>query len=931
MGTRENILDPEESYLSPGHPELSLSSGIISLPSANKLADLSLASDLTDSEAENEPTILTSRPCGDFNDGAHEIFQRENRKIASDTLNSSMLSYSQKSVSSMEKPSITETSTYRRFREMPSRISKERYTHEGIVSDEEPSRDFCPSKNTTQGEAVPSLPSLSLDAVRGTLQQHCNLLSDRHLLKDLLESLGEKIEQKPEPGVSVQSPYSGRELKIDTHEKCMDNDLKGNSNALGVLDKQFPSQLSTMFSPKSHFSECTSNTNFDQGSHVLNEAESLMKSQLDYNEAHAISGSSQEHVCTTMPNSKPTGQEVLQKLPSYGRHVKLQLPTSSAQDSPMNAEGDEYDGKKELCNTHQSLKVLQKLAGLRWSLFGWADVRSSPPTDSSSSLAFLHHLLNSLQTLQLEKKHLKEELATASEELNLLSEECYIKRHLHEKREARLVEADRQLGELQQVWAATHEAGQQEMAKLRSHCHALIQENASLKKETEGLRMEVMELKATTRQHDLIKTRAEETQELLAASQKKVVEVLEENARVNLCLEENRKCLRVLEEVKIPELHRDLKDVQTRAGRLEDTNEVLSHGKAQVEDELHMLQEQYKILLGKIVEEQERTTKAEQQKLILEKELKGTSEKVEAMKTKLHLHYQAQVEELVAKKSATLQKQLKSLESNLEKNVEEKLQSLEESHQAACEKLKKRHENEIKNIKTSYESELEKLHAEVNGLKQENDHLQLQRQGVVSAVSSIFGLEHQMSDGPSMHPSSAKPVGASSHSLNVVRNGSSTSGIHPTSDKSPRKLPHFKFKSSSSSESGSSLFAEGKQTARHFSENSQQCLPPETVTSQNFYQKYQEKDLVVSSDYGKIRRASEILQASYLTDEDGCFLDEEVMLYIPREDQKMMKMLRELKMVSQSSEGPQSEAPTHDTSLDQDPAAPTLHKLSQVS
>lgn len=164
----------------------------------------------------------------------------------------------------------------------------------------------------------------------------------------------------------------------------------------------------------------------------------------------------------------------------------------------------------------------------------------------------------------------------------------------------------------------------------------------------------------------------------------------------------------------------------------------------------------------------------------------------------------------------------------------------------------------------------------------------------------------QMNDVPLMHPSSAKPVGASSHSLNVVRDGSSVRGIHPTryvetqyngalssliyvyavclvtdfswrsvqlsklsrhlwrrkciviqvfflhySDKSPRKLPHFKFKSSSSSESGSSLFAEGRQTARHFSENSQQCLPPENTTSQNFYQKNQEKDLVVSSDYGK--------------------------------------------------------------------------------
>lgn len=358
MGSRENILDLEESYLSPAHPELSLSSGIISLPSANKLSDLSLASDLTDSEAEKEPTILTSRPCGDFDDGAH-ILQKGNKKIASDTFNSSMLSYSQKFVGSLEKPSINDTSSHRRFREKPSSISKERYTHEGIVSDEEPSRDFCPFKNTTQGEAVTSMPSLSLDAVRGTLQEHCNLLSDRHLLKDLLESLNEKIEPEPEPDMSVQSMYSERKLKVEAHEKCIDSDVKANHNALELMDKQFPSQLSTMFSPKSNFSECTSNNNLDQGSHVLNQAESSMKSHLNNNEVHAISGSSQLHIYTTMPNFKPTAEEVLQRLPSSERHVKLQLPTSSAQDSPMNCEGEEYNGKKELCNTQQSLQVLQ--------------------------------------------------------------------------------------------------------------------------------------------------------------------------------------------------------------------------------------------------------------------------------------------------------------------------------------------------------------------------------------------------------------------------------------------------------------------------------------------------------------------------------------------------------------------------------------------
>lgn len=49
-------------------------------------------------------------------------------------------------------------------------------------------------------------------------------------------------------------------------------------------------------------------------------------------------------------------------------------------------------------------------------------------------------------------------------------------------------------------------------------------------------------------------------------------------------------------------------------------------------------------------------------------------------------------------------------------------------------------------MKTSYDSKLEKLNSEVNALRKDNRHLQQQRQGIVSAVSSIFGLEHQVSN-----------------------------------------------------------------------------------------------------------------------------------------------------------------------------------------
>lgn len=61
-------------------------------------------------------------------------------------------------------------------------------------------------------------------------------------------------------------------------------------------------------------------------------------------------------------------------------------------------------------------------------------------------------------------------MATALEKSKLLNEQFYIKQHLYEKREARLLEADRQLGELQHVWAAAQEAGKQEISKLRKVC-----------------------------------------------------------------------------------------------------------------------------------------------------------------------------------------------------------------------------------------------------------------------------------------------------------------------------------------------------------------------------------------------------------------------------------------------------------------------------
>ncbi|KAG0713364.1 hypothetical protein GWK47_016412 [Chionoecetes opilio] len=713
----------------------------------------------------------------------------------------------------------------------------------------------------------------------------------------------------------------------------------------------------------------------------------------------------------TMLDSSPLEQEELQKCPSklaphpsLGRHVKFQSAKTSMQDPLVQIDSKECGNNQnhQHCD-QQSLEVLKKLAGLRWSLMGWGDVSSAPPTDTSSSLTFLHHLLTSLQTLQWEKKHLKEELTTTLKKLKDLSEDSNTKQHMYEKRETRLVEADRQLGELQQSWASAQEVGQQKVAKFRDRCNVLKQENACLRKESQCLRSEVVELTARTQEHNLIKTQMLETEELLAASKKNTAEVLEENNRVNLCLEENMKHLQELEQGRVPRLVAEVEEWKTRCGGLQDANTQLCGAKVIQGEDFHMLQEQHKILLKKIVEEQEQKAEAEQRKTLLEDEVKGWSGKVAAMKTQLHLHYQAQVEELVVRKSTALQDQLKSLESNLQKTFEERLSAQARSHHATCDRLQKRFEEKIKSINVSYDRQQEAVHSEMKALEDENQRLQQQKQGVITAVSSILGLDHRTGVDPSACVSvagrgSSRQAGAASLSVDAVNDATAKTAHTPTWDKNVGNLPHLSVHSSSSSDTESTLFHEGSQTVRHLGEHSHGTLQRDM--SLNGYQNGQKKDFVVSTDndkhpkvgaygecqslYGKdnsqtqvascylhsgtencsgsedgcpnryhscknlkrfdhkeslypsfttkIRRASEILQASDLTDEDACYQDGDDVTFTPREDDEIARILNELKMqVSQSTQGAPSEAPTHDTSLDRDPASLTLHRLSQVS
>ena len=346
MERREKILVGEDLDMSSVHAgELSQSSGVISLPSANRLADLSLASDLTDSEFENEGTVLTSSACGNLQEYSNGVQDEKIGKIPNNFLmKSCMLPYSQRLVNSLKQdPNITD-----RQSENPSVMTKEKTKHDCIVSDGKLSKDIRSDLNIFEGEEIAGITTVSLDDARAALQQHCNLLSDRQLLKDLFKSLDDKIEQEPVSSVSIQPHCSSKnKIIIPYLEDFLDYSMEEEKY------KQLVFNPSVMYSFKSQSNNSVSNTNFNQGNHVVGGIESFVNPQVDPSDDTRTCGTLVENLDIT--SSSPIEQGALQKGPSFERHVKFQSATTSTQ-----IEGNECGDNQELeCDDQQSLKVLK--------------------------------------------------------------------------------------------------------------------------------------------------------------------------------------------------------------------------------------------------------------------------------------------------------------------------------------------------------------------------------------------------------------------------------------------------------------------------------------------------------------------------------------------------------------------------------------------
>lgn len=70
-------------------------------------------------------------------------------------------------------------------------------------------------------------------------------------------------------------------------------------------------------------------------------------------------------------------------------------------------------------------------------------------------------------------QRLEDELLTAKSMLKKVSDEACIRQSLYEKREVRLLEADTQLGVIQQEWVGAQETMQKEIMKLAAQCSEL--------------------------------------------------------------------------------------------------------------------------------------------------------------------------------------------------------------------------------------------------------------------------------------------------------------------------------------------------------------------------------------------------------------------------------------------------------------------------
>ncbi|KAK4311045.1 hypothetical protein Pmani_017424 [Petrolisthes manimaculis] len=788
------------------HAELSQSTGseALSLPSGNRLADISLSSDFADSDFENEDTVLTNAPQQSINviGNVTSDMQHDDQSVP------------RKPVENKQQKSGGSALSEYSFDTRPTRNISGSGTNLRLVCLLEDSTSERGPSRETAWRKPHGLSDLSLGDVKVALQENCNLLTDQHLLDDLLKSLDEKM-QKDQGVHSNQSkriqnyrlpvvkPNRDPGLNIGESRITNQASLNGKDSMSGAPHQEIPIQLQvpTLTYAQSETLDMSSQSvpwSLNTKSLSVEGHEFTLKGKGD----------------PSAPRTSEAYKEELAASFNSEKHVTFD-DSAKEEDSHLPSENE---GRNLLHPCASNLSIIKQLSKIRWSLQGWEEIQNNPITDGTSPVTLIHQLLNRLQVLQLEKKHLENELAASRVALQEVQEVNAVKDGMYEQQKARMVEADQQLETLQKEWMAAQDVVKARINALKDQCHQFKEEKESLKLKINSLKNEEIKQKEAVKDYADLKVSLKEAEEQIASRSKQASEIYEENCRLNICLQEREEQLKDLVKVKVPELVKQLEGAKHELERLCEERDGAVNCKRAVEDKLRVLTLQHQALLSRVVREQQEKETVTMDKMSLENEVKQLREEVSRSRNEAHQHYQSQVETLVAQKSALLQSQLSQLELKMKNNIRERLDTERQIHHQDCIDIKQGYEKKIQELTVSNEATAQKQNERMGDLERENKQLKAQQERVLSAITVIMKPTHQDQCGTFEAPikdsvsSVSPPTSPSKCGFSWSNNSQSNS--RPDSGKSARNIPPLGLKSSSSSDSEGSVFQDGRQTVR---------------------------------------------------------------------------------------------------------------------
>lgn len=282
------------------HAELSQSTGTgsdaLSLPSGNRLADISLSSDIADSEIENEDTVLTSAP--------HKSLS----VVTSDMHNDTWSVPIQYAEDKQQEEGGTGRHEYKFDTRSSSNISGCNVKSVSASNNVLFNRSNFQETEWRKPLSLSYSSHLSLGDVKVALQENCNLLTDQHLLDDLLKSLDKKIQEDSsfnsshstqvhqsykipvvepnrDPGLNLSRQRVTHQVSVDGREAMSGAPHQNTTCKLPTLSNAHPEtqNMPSSLGTKSLSDEGHDHTHKDRGDPTLPRASDASKEKLEVN------------------------------------------------------------------------------------------------------------------------------------------------------------------------------------------------------------------------------------------------------------------------------------------------------------------------------------------------------------------------------------------------------------------------------------------------------------------------------------------------------------------------------------------------------------------------------------------------------------------------------------------------------------------------